>query len=226
MQTQLVTAYLLRNAPDLTWLRYIVAMLGLLGAASAGIGVWGLTRDKPLVISERYFINMPIALALLLVAIDQGRKLIDPALVGDRLFNGLLLALLALLAGVLIRLNTYLIMGASQTGLRSALHSAFNRLNLPFEESESHILGQTAWRFRLTSLGAEVRGEGALGSYRFRIKPRHSQQTLRDIVQALNDYFDTSTDPRSRAALIITLIAGVALLGMAVVLFGLRWPTG
>jgi hypothetical protein len=79
--------------------------------------------------------------------------------------------------------NGYMAIGVTEESIRSALHGALERLNLPFRESLS--------RFQLTTIGADLQASirGGLGIANIKINKRRHRSTLKSIAQATNEHF-------------------------------------
>jgi hypothetical protein len=94
------------------------------------------------------------------------------------LLAGMLITMLIIM---FIQMNGYMAIGATEESIRSALHGALERLNLPFRESLS--------RFQLTTIGVDLQAsmQDWLGIVSIKINNRRHRSTLKSIAQATNE---------------------------------------
>jgi hypothetical protein len=90
---------------------------------------------------------------------------------------------IAILIFMFINMNGYMAIGATEESIRSALHGALERLNLPFRESLS--------RLQLTTIGVDLQAsmQDWRGTASIQINKRRHRSTLKSIAQATNEQF-------------------------------------
>jgi hypothetical protein len=178
------------------------------------IGIRGVVIKRPFLVHLRHFVWIMSIPVLLLIAIYVG-------LFFDRPFNNipfnafdfpgisLLIAFIVFLLvyGIMFLLiwkqtEGYSVFGVTDESFQEALRTALNRLNLPFEE--------TIFRFRLTSIGADLRAsvQSSMGCAQLMIKQSGHKSTLKSIAGAMNDYFKTEPCKTNMTTNIFYIIVG------------------
>jgi hypothetical protein len=189
--------------------RFDTLFPALLVLASAGfllLGLRGLLGRRPLVFRSRLMLVV-IVLCLLPGSVAPFLALSLPgARTGPAPDAFLLLPLVvdvAVLALVLYVLRGYVILGADDHALATALKEALDRLELPFEES----LG----RLRLTRLDADLKllQQGQVGSAQLRMEPE-DRATLDRIAGALRHAL--AAGPGRFRGLVFVVFTGVGVL--------------
>ena len=103
------------------------------------------------------------------------------------------------------QLEGYVAFAVTGTSFREALLAALQRLELPYEESLSLI--------RLTSVNADL--QVAVQSWRgagtIKVRQRAHRAVLREIVNAMNEYFRTSSVSTNMVTCIFWVVIGAAL---------------
>ncbi|HEY8022565.1 MAG TPA: hypothetical protein VIH93_15775 [Thermoanaerobaculia bacterium] len=186
-------------------MRFDTLFPALLALASAGfllLGLRGLLGRRPLVFRSRLMLVV-IVLCLLPGSVAPFLALPSGARNGPVPDAFLLLPLVvdvAVLALVLYVLRGYVILGADDRALATALKEALDRLDLPFQES----LG----RLRLTGLDADLKllQQGQVGSAQLRMEPE-DRGTLDRVAGALRDAL--AAGPGRFRGLVFAVFTGV-----------------
>ena len=96
----------------------------------------------------------------------------------------------------------YTAYAVTDTSFREAVIAAIQKLQLPYEESVTEI--------QLTSVEADlqVSVHSWMGTGTIRVKQRAHQSVLREVVNAMNEYFRTSSVPRNMISCVLYLVMG------------------
>lgn len=178
------------------------------------IGLRGLVGKRPFLISSRWLnaVNLlvfapSILQPFLFRILDIGRW--------DAL--GLMGWLpLVMFASILImfsfKMKGYMAFAVTDASFREGLIAALKKLELPYEESLSVM--------RLPSLGADlqVAVQSGMGTGLIKVKEPKFGGTLRQIVQAMNDYFRSASVPTNMFSCVFFTIIGVFMVIFAVTL--------
>ena len=128
-----------------------------------------------------------------------------------------------LLYGVILlmmwyQLKGYVAYAVTDASFREALLAALQRLQLPYEESLSVI--------RLTSVNADmqVAVQSWMGTGTIKVKQREHRAVLREIVNAMNEYFRTSSVSTNMVTCIFWVVIGAALPISGVYMFFILKP--
>jgi hypothetical protein len=151
------------------------------------LGIRGVVTKKPFLVPLRHIvliISIPV-----LVAIAGGLIFASPFNVFS--VAGIIPSIICLLVfGITFLIlwqqsEGYSAFGVTDESFQEAIRSALNKLNLPFEE--------TIFRIRLTSVEADLQASvhSSLGCAQLIIKHPGHRSTLKSIVDAMNDYFNT-----------------------------------
>jgi hypothetical protein len=119
---------------------------------------------------------------------------------------------IAILIFMFIQMNGYMAIGATEESIRSALHGALERLNLPFRESLS--------RFQLTTIGVDLQAsmEDWRGTASIKINKRRHRSTLKSIAQATNEQFASASGYINRRGMIFHGVLGALQVVIAIAL--------
>jgi hypothetical protein len=119
---------------------------------------------------------------------------------------------IAILVFMFINMNGYMAIGATEESIRSALHGALERLNLPFRESLS--------RFQLTTIGVDLQAsmEDWRGTAGIKINKRRHRSTLKSIAQATNEQFASASGNINRRGMIFHGVLGALQVVIAIAL--------
>lgn len=191
--------------------------LGITAIFSLYIGLRGILTKKPFMFSNRWFlatilvvfIPLPVILVPLLSASVSG---------SDIHFMKWLIAILCGLVLFVIlmlwySLRGYIVYGVTDVSFQEALLAALEKLQLPYEESLSAI--------RLTSIQADlqVSVQSWMGTGIVKVKQRAHRSALREIVNAMNEYFRTSFVSTNMIPCIVFLVMGIFEVLFAIAMF-------
>jgi len=170
------------------------------------IGVRGILTKKPFLLPA-YTFNSLMALYLLLNYIIPVIQLISHT-PGEPLyiFLGFLFPILTLMAIAIVvwrSMNGYSAFGVSYESFKAALHSALEKLNLPYTDLGSHI--------ELPSIGAELQTSvhSWSGTGELKVKPSKHKQMLRAIARDMNEYFRNAPEARTLKPYIFIIAMGI-----------------
>jgi hypothetical protein len=179
------------------------------------IGLRGVVTKRPFLISLRHFVWL-MSIPILLSVTAFGEVIFDEpfsagpliALNDDLKFVGIILLIVFLLPfGIAFfvmwkKTAGYSAYGVTDESFQEALHSALNKLNLPFEEN--------IFCLRLTSIGADlqVSVQSSMGVGQITVKQTEHMPILKNIADAMNEYFKTSSGKLNRVASTIFIIVG------------------
>jgi hypothetical protein len=123
---------------------------------------------------------------------------------------------IAILIFLFIQSNGYMAIGATEESIRSALHGALERLNLPFQESLS--------RFQLTTIGVDLQASMRdwLGTANIQINKRRHRSTLQSIAKAINEQFASVPGNLNRRGVVFYGVMGALQVVLAISMFTLN----
>jgi hypothetical protein len=199
----------------------IKVAFGIIAILLLTIGLRGAVTKRPFLVSLRHFVWIMSIPPLLSVAAVGGLIFDGPFFDGPYFdgpsnaidfgfgFVGIILLIVFLLSlGIMFfaiwkQTVGYSAFGVTDESFQEALHSALNKLNLPFEE--------TIFRLRLTSIGADlqVAVQSSMGLGQLTIKQSEHRPILKNIADAMNEYFKTTSGKLNTAASIYFIIMGV-----------------
>ena len=149
------------------------------------IGIRGVVTKKPFLVPLRSFYKVSIPVFIVAAgglifygSFELGFAGIAPLLI-FLLVSGVMFLMLWM------QTEGYSAFGVTDESFQDSLHSALNKLNLPFEE--------TIYRIRLTSIEADLHAsvQSSLGCAQIKIMHPGHRSTLKSIVDAMNEYFKT-----------------------------------
>ena len=116
------------------------------------------------------------------------------------------------------QLKGYVAFAITDTSFREALVAALQRLELPFEESLSAV--------RLTSVNADLQVaiQSWMGTGVIKIKQRAHRSVLEEIVDAMNEYFRTSSVSTNMITCVFLVVMGAAFPIVGISMFFLLKP--
>jgi hypothetical protein len=193
----------------------IKVAFGIIAILLLTIGLRVAVTKRPFLVSHRHFVWIMSIPPILSVAAVGGLIFDGPFFDGS--FNafdfgfefvGITLLIVFLLSlgiaffAIWKRPGEYSAFGVTDESFQEALHSALNKLNLPFEE--------TVFRIRLTSIGADlqVAVQSSMGLGYLTIKQPEHRPMLKNIADAMNEYFKTTSGKLNTAASIYFIIMG------------------
>ena len=177
------------------------------------IGLRGILTKRPFVISQRWFLSImfavfiPTILQSLLLRLPNGFNLIN-------WLNPLIFGFILLM--MCYQMRGYTAYAVTDTSFREALIEVLQKLQLPYEESLSLI--------RLTSIEADlqVSVQGWMGTGLIKGKQRAHHSVLREIVNAMNEYFRVSSVPTNMITCVFLLVMGIFMVIFGISMLFLR----
>ena len=171
------------------------------------IGLRGLLIKRPFLISQRWFLSMmfavfiPTILQFFFLRLPSGFNLIN-------WLNPLIFGFILLM--MCYQMRGYMAYAVTDTSFREALVEALQKLQLPYEESLSLI--------RLPSIEADlqVSVQGWMGTGLIKVKQRAHRSVLKEIVNAMNEYFRMSSAPTNMITCVFFLVLGIFVIIFAV----------
>ena len=149
------------------------------------VGLRGILTKRPFLISQRWFLSIMCAIIIPTILLPSLLSFPGDFFMrwGSPLMFGFILLMMC------YQMRGYTAYAVTDTSFREALLEALQKLQLPYEESLSLI--------RLTSIEADlqVSVQGWLGTGLIKVKQRAHRSVLREIVNAMNEYFRMSSVP-------------------------------
>lgn len=187
-------------------------LTGVLGIFFLVIGLKGLLTKRPFLISNGWMLAMmfvffaPMGLVSLMFLGSNPMIWVTPILYS------------ALLVMMCYQLKGYVAFAITDTSFREALVAALQRLELPYEERLSVI--------RLTSVNADLQVaiQSWMGTGVIKIKQRAHRSVLKEVVDAMNEYFRTSSVSTNMITCVCWVVMGAALPIAGISMFFLLKP--
>ena len=190
--------------------------LGIMAIFYLLVGMRGILTKRPFMISNRWFLATILAVlipSILLTVLPLLRS--DPGTINWlNWLNALVFGSILMVVPVLwYSLKGYATYGVTDTSFREALIAALEKLQLPYEESLSAI--------RLTSIEADLQVsiQSWMGTALIKVKQRAHRSYLKEITNAMNEYFGMSSVSINMTFCIFSLVTGVFEILIAVAMF-------
>jgi hypothetical protein len=188
-------------------------MFGIMAIFFLTIGLRGVLIRRPFLVSNRWWLSIMfvgfIAITLLSFSFSiresfYAMNWVIPLILGLLLLRGW------------FHYRGYTAYAVTDTSFREALLAALQKLQLSYEESLSVI--------RLTSVEADlqVSVHSLMGTGIIRVKQRAHQTVLREVVNAMNEYFRISSLPTNMISCVFDLVMGAIVVILAIGMFFLR----
>ena len=194
----------------------IPSALGLMAIFYLTVGMRGILTKRPFMISNRWFLATILVVlipSILLILLPLFRG--DPAPINWlHWLNALVFGSILLVIPVLwYALKGYATYGVTDASFQEALTTALEKLQLPYEESLSAI--------RLTSIEADlqVSVQSWMGTALIKVKQRAHRSYLKEIVNAMNEYFRMSSVSINMTSCVFLLGTGVFEILIAIAMF-------
>lgn len=181
-------------------------LFGMMAIFYFSIGLRGILAKRPFLVSNRWWLPIMfvafipiILLPLSLSSLPGGFNTINwvhPLIFG------------VILVTMCYQLKGYTAYAVTDTSFREALLAALQKLQLSYEESLSVI--------RLTSINADLRITMWTGAGVIRVKQRSHEPVLKEVVNAMNEYFRNSSVPTKMIACVISMVMGVIMVAFAI----------
>ncbi len=174
-------------------------LTGVIGIFFLITGLKGLLTKRPFLISNGWLLAMmmvlfvPMGLSSLTILDGNPRSWVSPILC------------LVLLVMMCYQLKGYVAFAITDKSFRETLVAALQRLELPYEESLSVI--------RLTSVNADLQVaiQSWMGTGTIKVKHRAHRSVLKEVVDAMNEYFRTSSVSTNMVTCVFWVVMGAAL---------------
>ena len=162
------------------------------------VGLRGILTKRPFLISQRWFLS--IMCAIIIPTILLPSLLSFPGDFFMRWGNPLMFGFILLM--MCYQMRGYTAYAVTDTSFREALVEALQKLQLPYEESVALI--------RLTSIEVDlqVSVQAWMETGLIKVKQRAHRSVLREIVNAMNEYFRISSVPTNMIACVFSVVIG------------------
>ena len=175
-------------------------LFGFMAIVFLAIGLRGILTKRPFLISQRWLLSVMFAAFIPAILVH----LLTPSFNSFNFMNWLFpLAFAVILVMMCYQMRGYMAYSITDTSFREALVEVLQKLQLPYEESLSLI--------RLTSIEADlqVSVQGWMGTGLIKAKQRAHRSVLKEIVNAMNEYFRMSSVPTNMITCVFFLIMGI-----------------
>lgn len=187
-------------------------LTGIVGIFFLITGLKGLLAKRPFLISNgwlramMFVIFAPMGLSSLMILDGDPMSWLSPILCA------------ALLLMMWFQLQGYVVFAVTDASFREALVAALQRLELPYEESLSAV--------RLTSVNADLQVaiQSWMGTGTVKVKQRAHRPVLKQVVDAMNEYFRTSAVSTNMVTCVFWVVIGAALPISGISMFFLLKP--
>ncbi|MDE0042991.1 MAG: hypothetical protein OXT74_13210 [Candidatus Poribacteria bacterium] len=174
-------------------------LTGIVGIFFLITGLKGLLTKRPFLISNVWMLVM-----MFVIFVPMGLSSVM-ILDGDPMSWVVPLLYSLVLVVMCYQLKGFVAFAVTDTSFREALVAALQRLELPYEESLSVI--------RLTSVEADLQVsiQSWMGTGVIKTKHRAHRSMLKEVVDAMNEYFRTSSVSTNMITCVFWVVMGVAL---------------
>ena len=182
-------------------------MFGIMAIYFLTIGFRGVLIKRPFLVSNRWWLSILFIVFVPIILLSFSLPL-PSSLYSINWVIPLILGLLLLRGRFHYR--GYTAYAITDTSFREAVIASIQKLQLPYDESLSVI--------RLTSIEATLRVSvhSLMGTGIIRVKQRAHQSVLREIVNAMNEYFRISSVPRNMISCVFYLVMGGIIVFLAI----------
>ena len=174
-------------------------VFGIMAIFFLGIGLRAILTKRPFLVSNRWMLSLIFFILVLNIIV------FFPTLSSDIMnwVHPLLFGVILLM--MWYQLKGYVAYAVTDASFRVALLAALQRLQLPYEESLSVI--------RLTSVDADLQisVQSWMGTGTIKVKQRAHRATLKEVVNAMNDYFRTSPGSTNFISCVFLVVLGVVM---------------
>ena len=185
-------------------------MFGLTAIYFLTIGLRGILTQQPFLVSNRWYLSVIFVVFIPLVLLNIS-LLLPGNLDAINWVSPLLLVVVLVM--MWYQLKGYTAYAVTDTSFREALLAALEKLQLPYEESLSVI--------RLTSIDADLQVaiQSWMGTGIIKVKQRGYHSVLKEVVNAMNEYYRISSVPTKMISCVFYLITGGILVAFAICMF-------
>ena len=174
-------------------------MFGIMAIFFLAVGLRGVLIKRPFLVSNRWWLSILFIVFVPIILLSFSL----PLLSSSNSINWVIpLILVLLLLRGCFHYRGYTAYAVTDTSFREAVIAAIQKLQLSYDESLSVI--------RLTSIEADlqVSVHSWMGTGIIRVKQRAHQSVLREVVNAMNENFRTSSVPRNMISCVLYLVMG------------------
>lgn len=183
--------------------------LGLMGIFYVSIGLRGILTKRPFLVSNRWWLPIIFAAFIPIVLLPLSLSLLPSGFNTINWVHPLIFGVIGvILVTMCYQLKGYTAYAVTDTSFREALLAALEKLQLPYEERLSGI--------RLTSINADLRVTMWTGAGVIRVKQRSHEPVLKDVANAVNEYFRNTFVPTKMNACVISMVMGVIMVAFAI----------
>ena len=185
-------------------------MFGLMAIFSLTVGLRGILTKRPFLVSNRWHLS-EMFVVFIAVALLNISSLLRGNLDAINWVSPLLLVIVLVM--MWFELKGYTVYAVIDTSFREALLAALEKLQLPYEERLSVI--------RLTTIDADLQVsiQSWMGTGIIKVKQRGYHSVLKEVVNAMNEYFRISSVPTKMISCVFYLITGGILVAFAIGMF-------
>ena len=185
-------------------------MFGLMAIFSLTVGLRGILTKRPFLVSYRWHLSemfvvfIPVALLNISSLLRGNLDVINWA-------TPVLLVVVVIM--MWFQLKGYTAYAVTDTSFREALLTALEKLQLPYDESLSVI--------RLTTIDVDLQVsiQSWMGTGIIKVKQRGYHSVLKEVVNAMNEYFRISSVPTNMNTCVFYLVMGGILAAFAIGMF-------
>ena len=185
-------------------------LFGLIAILYSAIGLRGILSKQPFIVSNRWNLSVmfvvfiPMVLLNILISLRGNFDVINWVTV---------LLLVVVLLMMWYQQKGYTAYAVTDTSFREALLAALKKLQLPYEESLSVI--------RLTTIDADLQVaiQSWMGTGIIKVKQPGYNSVLKEVVNAMNEYFRNSSVPTKMISCVFYLVTGGIMVAFAIGMF-------
>ena len=187
-------------------------IFGLMALYFLTIGLRGILTKQPFLVSNRWVLSMMFVVFIPMILLNVSSSLSLPG--GFNVINWVSPLLLVVVPIMMwYQLKGYTAYAVTDTSFREALLAALEKLQLPYDESLSVI--------RLTTIDADLQVaiQSWMGTGIIKVKQRGYNLVLKEVVNAMNEYYRISSVPTKMISCVFYLITGGILVAFAIGMF-------
>lgn len=174
---------------------------GLMAIFYFSIGLRGILTKRPFLVSNRWWLPIMFAAFIPNVLLPLSLSLLPGGFNTINWVHPLIFGVIGvILVTMCFQLKGYTAYAVTDTSFREALLAALQKLQLCYEERLSGI--------RLTSINADLRVTMWTRAGVIRVKQRSHEPVLKDVANAMNEYFRNKFVPTKMISCVFCLIAG------------------
>ena len=185
-------------------------MFGLMAIFSLTVGLRGILTKRPFLVSNRWHLS-EMFVVFIAVALLNISSLLRGNLDAINWVTPVLFVVVLIM--MWFQLKGYTAYAVTDTSFREALLTALEKLQLPYEESLSVI--------RLTTIDVDLQVsiQSWMGTGIIKVKQRGYRSVLKEVANAMNEYFRISSVPTKMITCVFYLVTGGILVAFAIGMF-------